>query len=189
MLRFDPAKERKAMRTAKYDERVDKLRKSIRSALGIETGETCLFVARRASAAVFGKRRYDYTALDGRVGDVVTIAGMNRKGIPGFVREAFQKLTKVIYYNDRDIIGTGIISRVDGDSVQFRLNVTLDNKTRDNIRFERDNIYEMFKSTPEFDSVRVATAATIKYCTVCKIIGATVERGDLTNSFAEILLF
>ena len=189
MLKMDYAKERQAMRTAKYDERVHRLRKSIRSALGIEPGETCLFVARRSSVAVFGKRRYDYTALDGRVGDVVTIAGMSRKGIPEFVRVAFQKLTRVIYYNERDIVGTGIISRVDGDAVQFRLNIILDNKTRDNIRFERDNIYEMFKNTPEFDSVRIATAATIKYCTVCKIIGATVERGDLTNSFAEILLF
>jgi hypothetical protein len=188
MLKFDNAKERKAMRTAKYDDRVDRLRKSIRATLGIEPGETCLFVARRASAAVFVKRRYDYTALDDWVGDVVTIAGMSRKGVPDFVRLAFHKLTRVIYYHDRDIVGTGIISRVDGDSVQFRLDVTLDNKTRVKIRFERDNIYEMFKNSPEFDSVRVATAATIKYCTVCKIIGATVERGDLTNSFAEILL-
>lgn len=188
MLKFDNAKERQAMRTVKYDERVERLRKSIRSALGIEPGETCLFVARRASAAVFGKRRYDYTAVDGRVGDVVTIAGMSRKGIPDFVRVAFQKLTRVIYYHERDIVGTGIISRVDGYSVQFRLDVILESKTRDKIRFERDNIYDMFKSTPEFDSVRVATAATIKYCTVCKIMGATVERGDLTNSFAEILM-
>ena len=186
MLKFDNIKERMAMRTAKYRERIEKLRKSIRSAVDIKAGETCLLVSRRASPAVFGKRRYDYTGVDGRVGDVVTIAGMARKGIPKFVRDAFVEKTRVLYYYDSDIVGTGRIESIERDSIQVHLDVVLDPKTRDKIRFERDNIYEMFKATEEFETVRNATAATIKYCTVCSIIGASVNKGDLTNSFAEI---
>jgi hypothetical protein len=180
------AKERQAMRAAKYRERVQRLRDVIRSALDIKPGETCLFVARRATPALIGRKVYDYTAIDGMAGDLVCIAGMSLRGFPDFVRAAFRKRTKVIYYYDSDIIGVGRIACLERDSMKVKLDVVLDPRTRDNIRFERDCIYEMFRGTSEFSEARVATAATVKHCTVCGIIGSSVKRGVLTNSFVEL---
>lgn len=187
-LAVSAAKARQAMRDAKYRERVERLRMVIRSALDITAGETCLFVARRATPALIGRKIYDYTAIDCMSGDMVHIAGMTHKGIPEFVRVAFRKQRRVIYYFDGDIIGAGRIARLERDSMRVKLDVILDPRTRDNIRFERDNIYEMFKATSEFDLVRVAMAATVKHCTVCSIMGAAVQRGVLTNSFVELAI-